>query len=62
MLIRLIFIYSRIISDARNYIMKQSHDRKKIPLFSSWTGWYILVLVVLAGLIAVFYWLTKKYS
>ncbi|HEX7755627.1 MAG TPA: hypothetical protein VF421_09800 [Niabella sp.] len=41
---------------------EQNNDGGKVPLFKSWTGWYMLVLLFLAGVIVVCYWLTKKYS
>jgi len=39
------------------------NDQKdKVPVFKSWTGWYILVLAVLAVLIGLFYLLTKTFA
>ena len=37
-------------------------QKDKVPLFKSWTGWYVLVLVVLAVLILLFYLLTKTFA
>lgn len=34
----------------------------KIPLLSSWKGWYSLVLGVLVVLIIAFYFFTKHYA
>jgi hypothetical protein len=35
---------------------------EKIPLFKNWNGWYILVILFLAGLITLFYFFTKHFS
>ncbi len=40
--------------------MTEPHD--KIPLFSSWTHWYVLVIVFLIVLIILFYFLTKNFA
>jgi len=40
--------------------MKQSND--KIPLFRSWSGWYLLVFVVLVALVLFFWYLTRRYA
>lgn len=40
--------------------MKQ--DRKKVPLFKSWTQWYVFVISFLVLLILLFYWFTKMFS
>lgn len=40
--------------------MEQQQD--KIPLFKSWKGWYIFVLVVLVLLITGFYFFTKQFA
>ncbi|MCX6319880.1 MAG: hypothetical protein NTW29_21555 [Bacteroidetes bacterium] len=37
-------------------------DNDKAPLFRSWTGWYLLLIIFLAILIFLFYLLTKKYA
>jgi Mg2+ and Co2+ transporter CorA len=37
-------------------------QKDKVPLFKSWTGWYVLVLVFLAVLIVLFYLLTKNFA
>lgn len=37
-------------------------QKDKVPLFKSWTGWYVLVLAVLAVLIALLYLLTKTFA
>lgn len=36
--------------------------KEKIPVFKSWKGWYIFVLLFLLVLIAFFQWLTKNYA
>ncbi len=36
--------------------------KEKVPLFSSWKGWYSLVLGVLVLLIIAFYFFTKHYA
>lgn len=38
-----------------------SSDQKP-PVFSSWKGWYILLIAVLAALVGVFYVFTEYYS
>lgn len=35
---------------------------QKPPVFSSWKGWYALLIAVLAALVAVFLLLTEHYS
>jgi len=35
---------------------------EKPPVFSSWKGWYAMLVLVLAMLIAVFYGLTQHYG
>jgi len=35
---------------------------EKPPLFSSWTGWYLVVITVLIVLVLVFYSITKSFS
>ena len=40
----------------------QDQDNHKPPFFRSWNTWYLLVLVVLAVFILLFYYLTKKFS
>jgi len=37
-------------------------DPEKPPLFSSWTGWYALILSVLAVQIIIYYILTLAFS
>jgi hypothetical protein len=37
-------------------------EKDRVPLFGSWTGWYVLVIGVLAALILFFYYLTKTYA
>lgn len=39
----------------------KTEENDKAPLFKSWTGWYVLVLLVLLGLIVLFYFFTKKF-
>ncbi len=34
----------------------------KVPLFSSWTHWYVVVILYLAVLIIAFYLLTKYFE
>jgi len=39
------------------------NDQKdKVPLFKSWTHWYVLVIGFLILLILLFYWLTKTFA
>ena len=40
--------------------MEQEKD--KVPLFKSWTQWYVLVIAFLVLLILLFYLFTKKFS
>jgi hypothetical protein len=37
-------------------------EKENVPVFRSWTQWYVFVIAVLALLIIFFYWLTKQYS
>jgi len=37
-------------------------QKEKLPLFKSWTHWYVLVIGFLAVLILLFYLFTKKFS
>jgi len=39
-----------------------TEDNDKAPFFKSWTGWYMLVLLVLLGLIVLFYFITKRFQ
>lgn len=39
-----------------------TEPKDKVPLFKSWTGWYILVLSFLVVLIVLFYLLTKTFA
>jgi uncharacterized integral membrane protein len=39
-----------------------TEPKDKVPLFRSWTHWYVLVIGFLALLILLFYALTKKFS
>lgn len=41
--------------------MKQD-DKEKIPVFKTWTGWYIFVLLVLVVQILIFYWITEYFA
>lgn len=41
---------------------KSTDMSDKVPLFKSWTGWYILVLVFLVVLIGLFYLFTKNFA
>lgn len=45
--------------DCENYMNNQ---KDKIPLFKSWTHWYVAVISVLILLIILFYWLTKTFA
>jgi hypothetical protein len=36
--------------------------KEKIPLFKSWTQWYVFVILFLVLLIALFWLLTKHFS
>lgn len=44
---------------AGNYSMK---EKEKIPLFKTWTHWYVFVVGFLILLIALFYLLTKHFA
>jgi hypothetical protein len=49
----------------QHYVTAASKKMKKkehIPLFKTWTYWYILVVFFLALLIVLFYLLTRKYA
>ncbi len=37
------------------------HDNKP-PLFKTWTGWYLFVILCLVAQIVFYYYLTKIYS
>ena len=41
--------------------MNESQNNKP-PLFKSWTGWYVLVILFLVLLIILFYLFTKKFA
>lgn len=40
----------------------KDQKQDKIPLFKSWNAWYVFVLLVLAILIACFYFFTKRFA
>ena len=40
----------------------EQHSDEKVPLFSKWSYWYMLVAGFLLFCIGVFYYLTKHYS
>jgi hypothetical protein len=42
------------------YIMKEK--KEKIPLFKTWTQWYVFVIAFLVLLIVSFYFLTKYFA
>lgn len=37
-------------------------ENDKPPIFNSWTGWYVLVLLFLIVLIIIFYFITKRFA
>ncbi|HEU4471810.1 MAG TPA: hypothetical protein VFR58_12035 [Flavisolibacter sp.] len=37
-------------------------EKEKVPLFKTWTHWYVLVIGFLAVLIVLFYLFTKTFS
>ena len=37
-------------------------DNDKAPLFKSWKGWYVFVILFLLLLIVVFYFFTKRFA
>jgi len=37
-------------------------ENDKIPMFSSWTGWYLFVGAVLLLLILLFFLITKRFA
>jgi hypothetical protein len=40
----------------------EAYDEHSIPLFKSWKGWYVFIMLVLAVLIALFYAFTLHFS
>jgi len=44
---------------ARKYMDDQ---KDKVPLFKSWTHWYVLVISFIILLIILFYWMTKTFA
>ncbi|MET0634726.1 MAG: hypothetical protein ABWZ25_01790 [Chitinophagaceae bacterium] len=40
----------------------KKNDDDKVPLFRSWTGWYVFVLVVLVLLVILFYLMTQYFA
>ena len=36
--------------------------KDRVPLFRSWTAWYLLVFGVLLALIVFFWYLTRRYA
>ena len=42
--------------------MNRMEQPEKPPLFRSWTGWYVLLLVFLLVQIAFFAWITNYFS
>lgn len=52
------------ISDPTSQIRDEhmSRDPHKVPLFRTWTAWYVFVLAFLVVLILLFYWLTKTFA
>lgn len=47
---------------AHLHITFMNDQKDKLPLFKSWTHWYVLVLGFLIVLILLFYWLTKTFA
>ncbi len=45
-----------------NDASKTMNTKEKIPLFGSWKGWYLLVVLFLCGLILLFWGLTKYFA
>jgi hypothetical protein len=43
-------------------IVLMNDQKDKVPLFRSWTQWYVLVIGFLILLIILFYWLTKTFA
>jgi hypothetical protein len=39
-----------------------SEQKEKVPVFKNWSGWYILVLTILAIQILFYFYLTGKFS
>lgn len=37
-------------------------NEEKSPVFSSWRGWYVLLIGVLAGLVILFFLFTSHFS
>lgn len=37
-------------------------DNDKAPLFKSWNGWYLFVILFLVVLIILFYFFTKRFA
>jgi hypothetical protein len=47
----------------RSYKLTEMADKKeKVPLFKSWTQWYVFVILFLVVLIILFYLFTKAFS
>jgi len=42
--------------------MTENSNNTKPPLFKTWMGWYIFVLLFLVAEIALFYFLTNTFS
>ena len=40
----------------------EKNEDEKVPLFKSWTQWYIFLVVFLILLIILFYLFTKKFA
>ncbi|WP_281169162.1 hypothetical protein [Terrimonas ferruginea] len=40
----------------------QNGPEERVPLFRSWTAWYIIVLVALVAMIAILYFFTQRFS
>lgn len=40
----------------------ESNEREKVPLFTKWTHWYVLVILFLVACIVFFHFFTKYFS
>jgi hypothetical protein len=43
-------------------LILMDEPKHKVPLFKTWTQWYVFVIVFLVVLIVFFYYFTKHYS
>lgn len=39
-----------------------NNDKEQVPLFKTWRGWYLMVILALLILIVLFYFFTKRFA